>query len=984
MRDKDPFSELIRSIEENLQGGNWEPVDETQEPPPPGNPRRLLWIFLPFLLLIFFNRFIHFYTDLIWYQSLNLDSVFYTRIYASFGIFLLSAILFWIFLATNVFIARRIEPFGLANTPIEQIARLFGINITPIVLGIGAILALLIGLNISSIWEDLLIYLYQQNLGLNDPIFHRDASFFMFTLPIWQLARNWLLTTTIITLLATALVSGVGWRGWDVQRGVLIHLGALGSFVLLLVAWRYRLNAYQLVYSARGAVFGGGYTDLHAQLPAYNILTVVTLAAAVLLVVVTVLRSGWRAMLGVLAVWFAVSFLAGSVYPGLVQRFQVDPNELNLERPYIENNIEFTRAGFDLDTIESRNYDVTQQLTADDLLSEPETVTNIRLWDYRPLLQTYNQVQALRQYYHFNDIDIDRYMINGELRQVMLGARELVPDQLNENAQTWVNRKLVYTHGYGVATSPVAQVTRDGLPEFLVKDLPPRGDIEVTQPQIYFGELTNDYVIVNTSEPEFDYPRGDGNVTTSFEGSTGIRMNLLNRLLFALRFADINMLLNSDIGADSQLLWYRNIRERVQELAPFLHYDSDPYMVIDESGKLYWMLDAYTVSYRFPYSEPFTSSEQFVKLRPMLGANYVRNPIKVVINAYDGQVHFYLLNADEPVAAAYARIFPALFTAGAEMPADLKAHIRYPNDFFSVQAEVYRTYHMTNPTDFYNKEDVWAWPMELFEDKSQPMEPYYVLMQLPDNDELDFIQILPFTPAGRENMLAWLAAHNDPDKYGQKIVYKFGKDSLVYGPQQIEARIDQDPDISALFSLWNQPDQGSSVLRGNLLVIPFGESLLYVEPLYLQAETGKIPELKRVILATSNRVEMAENLGLALAKLFGRNILSDSRLASLNSAGLEALNTSADTPAGDNNLSLDANATVEELIVEANTRYANAQEFLRNGDWSGYGREMATLQQLLSQLADVVGADVEPPTAPDTNAPAEATPTAENATESSD
>lgn len=754
MRDKDPFSELIRSIEENLQGGNWEPVNEDQEPPPPGNPRRLLWVFLPLLLLLFFNRIIHFYTDFIWYQSLNLEPLFYTRIYASFAIFLTSAVLFWLFLAVNVFIARRLEPFGLVNTPIDQIAQLFGINITPIVLGVGAVLAVLIGMNISTIWEELLIYLYQRPFALVDPIFDRDASFFMFTLPIWQIARNWLLTTTIITLLATALVSGVGWRGWDVQRGVLIHLGVLGAVVLLLIAWQYRLNAYQLVYSTRGAVFGGGYTDIHAQLPAYNILTVVTLAAAVLLVVVTILRSGWRAMLGVLAVWFAVSFLAGSVYPGLVQRFQVDPNELNLERPYIEHNIEFTRVAFDLDTIESRDYDVTQQLTAEDLLSEPETVTNIRLWDYRPLLQTYNQVQALRQYYRFNDIDIDRYVINGELRQVMLGARELVPDQLDENAQTWVNRKLVYTHGYGVATSPVAQVTRDGLPEFLVKDLPPRGDIEVTQPQIYFGELTDDYVIVNTSEPEFDYPRGDGNVTTSFAGNTGIRMSLLHRLLFALRFADINMLLNSDIGAESQLLWHRDIRERLQELAPFLRYDSDPYIVIDDSGKLFWMLDAYTASYRFPYSEPFTSSEQFAKLRPLLGANYVRNPVKVVINAYDGQIHFYLLDAEEPIAAAYAQIFPTLFTDGAEMPADLKAHIRYPNDYFSVQAEVYRTYHMTNPTDFYNKEDVWAWPMELFEDKSQPMEPYYVLMQLPGNDELDFIQILPFTPAGRENMLA--------------------------------------------------------------------------------------------------------------------------------------------------------------------------------------------------------------------------------------
>lgn len=983
MRDKDPFSELIKSIEENLQGGNWEPVNEEREPPPPGNPRRLLWIFLPLLLLLFFNRIVHFYTDFIWYQSLDLASVFYTRIYASLGIFIGSALLFWLFLAVNVFIARRVEPLGLVDTPIDQVARLFGVSVTPIVLLVGAVLAVLIGTNISTVWEELLIYLYQEPFGLIDPIFGRDASFFMFTLPIWQIARNWMLLTTVITLLATALVSGVGWRGWDMRRGVLIHLGVLGALILILVAWQYRLNAYQLVYSSRGAVFGAGYTDIHAQLPAYNILTVVTLIAAALLVIVTILRSGWRAMGGVLAVWFAVSFLASSVYPGLVQRFQVDPNELNLERPYIEHNIAFTRSAFDLDSIETQDYDVAQQLTADVLLSEPETVTNIRLWDYRPLLQTYNQVQALRQYYRFNDIDIDRYVINGELRQVMLGARELVQSQLAENAQTWVNRKLVYTHGYGVASSPVAQITRDGLPEFLVKDLPPTGEIPITQPQIYFGELTNDYVIVGTDEPEFDYPRGEGNVTTTFTGDTGIRMTLLNRLLFALRFADVNMVLNSDISAESQLLWRRDILERVQELAPFLQYDADPYIVIDESGKLFWMLDAYTMSYRFPYSEPFLPSEQLPRLRSLAGLNYIRNPVKVVISAYDGQVHFYRFGEEEPIAEAYTKIFPALFASQSEIPPDLLAHVRYPNDLFSVQAEVYRTYHMTSATEFYNKEDLWAWPLELFEDQPQPMDPYYVLMQLPGSDELDFIQILPFTPAGRENMLAWLAAQNDPDKYGQKIVYEFGKDSLVYGPQQIEARIDQDPDISALFSLWNQPDQGSSVIRGNLLVIPFGESLLYVEPLYLQAETGKIPELKRVIVATSERVEMAENLGLALAQLFGRSILTDERLASLNTAGAAAVTASGDVASADEPFTLGVDATVDDLIVEANARYASAQQLLRNGDWSGYGREMDALQQLLAQLAEIVGAEL-PSAEPASAAPVDETSTSDTEPDASD
>jgi uncharacterized membrane protein (UPF0182 family) len=472
--------------------------------------------------------------------------------------------------------------------------------------------------------------------------------------------------------------------------------------------------------------------------------------------------------------------------------------------------------------------------------------------------------------------------------------------------------------------------------------------IPVTRPQIYFGELTNDYVIAGTDEPEFDYPRENGNVFTSFEGNSGIRMNLLNRIIFALRFADINMLLNSDISAESQLLWRRNIVERINEVAPFLYYDSDPYIVIGEDGGIHWFLDAYTISRRFPYSEPLGN------------VNYIRNPVKVVTNAYDGTMKFYLFDETEPIAAAYARIFPDLFTDVDEMPSDLLAHIRYPNDLFGIQAEVYRTYHMTDPNEFYNKEDVWAWPMEIFEGESQRMEPYYVLMELPDSSDLDFIQILPFTPVGRENMLAWLATQNDPDKYGQKIVYQFGKDSLIYGPKQVEARIDQDPVISAQLSLWNQ--QGSNVIRGNLLVIPVAESLIYVEPLYLQAATGKIPELKRVILATANRVVMAENLGLALAELFGSELLEDERLAELVNEGQVAVPpTESDTDGATTAPSApvdNTNATLEELIIMANAHYVKAQEFLREGNWAGYGAEMQALQAVLEQLAANTGIQV--------------------------
>ncbi len=851
------------------------------------------------------------------------------------------AVVVWLFMAINVWLARRLEPRGLYRTPVEAFADGMGVSVSTIVLIGAGIFALLMGLTASNAWETVLIYLNQQPFGLTDPLFHRDVSFFLFTLPVWEVARTWLMVTLVATLIATGVVSGLGWRGWRASKPVLTHLAVLGALVLALVAWQYRLDALQLVYGQRGAVFGAGYADVHAQLPAYNALSIITLITALLLIVTPFIRQAWRAMVAVLAVWIVIAVVAGNLYPSLVQRFQVDPNELNLERPYIANNIEFTRLAFDLDTIDERSYRASSDLTATALLQEAETVRNVRLWDYRPLLQTYNQIQALRQYYEFNDVDVDRYTIDGETRQVMLSARELVPDRLSQDAQTWVNRRLVYTHGYGVAASPVSQVTKDGLPAFYLKDLPPQGVITVTQPQIYFGELTSDYVIVRTTEPEFDYPSGDGNVTTHFTANSGIAMTIWTRLLFAIRFADINLLLNQDITADSQLLWKRNIMERVQELAPFLHFDQDPYIVIAADGQLYWYVDGYTVSNRFPYSEPFGD------------VNYIRNPIKILINAYDGTMRFIRIDEQEPVAAAYARIFPTLFEPMSAMPADLLQNIRYPADLFTVQAEVYRTYHMTDVTEFYNREDMWAWPQEIFQDQTVEMEPYYVLMQLPDEDRLEFVQILPFTPANRENMIAWMAARSDPDVYGDKRVYEFGKDSLLFGPKQVEARIDQDPVISSQLSLWNQ--QGSSVIRGNLLVIPVAGSLLYVEPLYLQAASGRIPELQRVVVATADQVVMAENLGLALVALFGKEILNDAGFAELATFGGDStveLPTTVDT----------GPRTVEQLIAEANAHFTQAQTYAQEGDWAGYGEEITALQKTLEALAQAANVPLATPT----------------------
>jgi hypothetical protein len=640
------------------------------------------------------------------------------------------------------------------------------------------------------------------------------------------------------------------------------------------------------------------------------------------------------------------------VYPGFVQRFRVGPNESNLEQPYIEQNIRLTRHAFDLDDIDVQSYNASKQLSVEGLLEEPETLLNIRLWDYRPLLQTYNQVQALRQYYEFNDVDIDRYIINGEQTQVMIAARELLIERLSEDAQTWVNQKLVYTHGYGVAASPVSLVTRDGLPTFYLKDLPPQGLIEITSPQIYFGERTDSYVVGGTDLPEFDYPKEDGNVTTSYSADEGIPMSWWNRFLFAIHLRDLNLVLNGDISADSRLLFRRNIVDRTREIAPFLVYDGDPYIVISEEGRLFWMHDAYTSSSRFPYSTP-------------LGRiNYIRNSVKVLTDAYNGNVTFYISDEEDPIIRGYAGAFPELFRPISEMPEQMRRHVRYPIDIFSVQAEVYRLYHMTDPTEFYNQEDVWAWPQEIFEGSSVPMEPYYVLMQLPGSDELSYVTILPFTPANRENMVAWMAVQNNVDKYGDKVVYNFGKDSLFFGPKQIEGRIDQDPAISAQLTLWNQ--QGSNVIRGNLLVFPIAESLLYVEPIYLQAQNGRIPELKRVIVATADEVVMGVNLGEALAALFGARARTSPTLVQLG-MDAEAARDGAEAVTDSGLL------TVDELILRANETYVRSQERLREGDWAGYGDEMEQLGALLESLASTQGVTVtvEPAALPEGDATGE-------------
>jgi uncharacterized membrane protein (UPF0182 family) len=561
---------------------------------------------------------------------------------------------------------------------------------------------------------------------------------------------------------------------------------------------------------------------VNAQIPALNILSILALALAVLLLVNVFVRA-LKAIGIAVALWIFAALVLGEFYPSIVQNFEVKPNEFAKEEQYIKHNITLTRLAYALDAIQEAPFPAEDTLLPTDIQRNADTINNIRLQDYRPLLQTYNQIQSIRTYYEFSDVDVDRYTIGGKYRQVMVSVRELATHKLSEKAQTWVNLHLVYTHGYGVVVSPVNEFTADGLPNLLVKDIPPTGAIAVTRPQIYFGEETTDYVFVKTREKEFDYPKGDENAFTTYEGTGGVSVgSLWDRLMFALRFGDLNILLTDALTGESRVLFNRQIQTRIQRIAPFLMLDKDPYVVITD-GKIVWMQDAYTTTDRYPYSEPYQRN-----------LNYIRNSVKVTVDAYDGTVTFYIAEPDEPILRAYRAIFPALFKPMEQMPASLREHLRYPEGLFTIQAAMYRTYHMQDPLVFYNKEDLWAFPNESADGQTNPMEPYYVILRLPGETREEFMLMLPFTPAKRQNMIAWMSAKSDGADYGKRLVYRFPKDKLVYGPEQIHARLNQDPKISAELTLLSQ--RGSRVLWGNLLVIPIEKSLLYIQPMYLLAE----------------------------------------------------------------------------------------------------------------------------------------------------
>jgi uncharacterized membrane protein (UPF0182 family) len=910
--------------------------------------RRLQWLLgiVVALLFVIGPTAARWYTDWLWFAEVGYLRVFWVPFLSRVVVTLGVGAAVWLLLYLNLQPVLRsaksdiIEMLARGGTYRPARARWRGL--APGWWGwIFAVVAFTTGLSASGEWVMFQQFLHATPFRMTDPLFGIDVGFYVFRLPVYRFAAEglfvWLVIITAGVVLGYGSVYGrLMLRGISLApSGVRAHLSVLLGAAVLVRGWGFWLDTFDLVYSTRGAAFGASFTDVHTVLPALRALAVLFVICGVLLVANARLRTVRLAIGAVVLI--AVAWTVGLVFlPGVVQALRVRPNELTAETPYIARAIAATRAGFGLDAVHEREFPGTP-LDAAALARNRATVDNVRLWDYRPLLRSYGQLQTLRSYYTFSDVDIDRYVIGGTQRQVMLSARELMTSRLPVQAANWVNEHLVYTHGYGLVMTPVNRVSEEGMPEFFVKDIPPESTIglAITRPEIYFGELTHDYVVVNTNVPELDYPRGNENVYTSYKGQGGIRLSYLPRLALGYRFADARLLLSRDIRPDSRLLFARQIMTRLTRIAPFLRYDRDPYLVLAD-GRLVWVIDAYTVTDRFPYATRYGD------------INYMRNTVKVVVDAYDGRVTFYVTTPDEPIIKTLSAIFPELFRPISQMPPGIAAHLRYPVDLFEAQAQVYATFHMRDPQVFYNREDVWGIPREIFGNETVRVEPYYVTMRLADAVAPEFALILPLAPAGRDNMIAWMAARNDPPHYGELIVYRFPKTRIIFGPMQVESRIDQDPVISSQLTLWNQ--QGSQAIRGNLLVIPIEDGLLYVEPLFLQAERSQLPELRRVIAASGPRIVMAPTLEEALAGLFvARPGAPGPATPPASAPGLPSSGPTAPAigpsgpagvPAGD----------VRALTEQAVEVYRRAQERLRAGDLAGYGQEMERLGPILERL----------------------------------
>jgi uncharacterized membrane protein (UPF0182 family) len=915
---------------DHRQWQRWFPEDRGDKPAPPAQRRwtsgRVFLILAAALALyILLNISKGFYTEWLWFSRLDYGSVYATILKTKVLIFFSAAIIFGLLFLGNLVLATRLVPKAETLWPWAIVSRLQQLSKWSIIGGT-ALLSLIFGLIAQGNWQVVLRFFNGQPFGVTDPVFHNEVAFYVFSLPFWHFLRGWLLGALIITLLGSAGVYLLSYAlqrlRFDFARPVLAHVGGLVMAILGLFAWGYWLGIWELVFSERGVGFGAGYADMHAKLPAQWILLAVVIIF-IGIILISVLRRNFRWSLYGVGAWIVAAIIVGAIFPAVVQRFQVQPNELAKERPYIEYNIQFTREAFALDRVEEQSFPAEKSPSGQDIAQNEATINNVRLWDHRPLKDTYNHIQSIRLYYDFHDVDVDRYTIDGEYRQVMLSARELSAEKLAGQAQTWVNRRLQFTHGYGTALSPVNEVSVEGLPVLLIKDIPPVGDFNIERPEIYFGEKTNDYVIVKTKTQEFDYPMGEKNVYGYYQGEGGVGIgSFIRRLVYAWQFGDLNILISGELTPESRVLYYRNIQERVQHVAPFLKLDSDPYLVVMD-GRLFWIQDAYTTTDRYPYSEPLWG-----------GLNYIRNSVKVAIDAYNGSMTFYITDPGDALIQTYQSIFPELFVPAEQMPQSLRAHWRYPEDMFNIQASVYQSYHMRDARVFYNKEDLWAVPREFYAGKEQLMEPYYIIMRLPDEEKEEFLLMLPFTPVNKNNTIGWLAARCDGENYGKLLAYHFPKERLVYGPSQIENRIQQDTVITEQLALWGRG--GSQVIRGNLLVIPLGGSNLYVEPVFLQAEDGGLPELKRVIVAAGEQIAMEPTLKESIAAIFGA----------------EAPPAEPKPPAPAEPEEPIA-ADIADLIEEAQQHYNKAEQYLREGDWANYGKELDALKAVLDRLAEL-------------------------------
>jgi uncharacterized protein len=910
----------------------------------PARPRlQRRWFVIGAIILLLFvsiSSIVRFYTDLLWFDELHFAKVFWKIVWTRLGIGVVGGLAAGIVVFANLEVARRAAPRYRFVTAGQDLTEQYRSAFRPYArlanLIMSALVAFFTGLSTSAAWQRYLLWKNAVPFGTSAPKpFGHDVAFYVFSVPFQRAVLSWLFGVLVVSLLLAAIAhlfnGSIQPETNRIRVGTVVkaHLSVLFGLIALLKAWAYRLDIFDLVYSQRGVVTGASYTDVHAQRLAFQVLTVIAVVAALIFFANVVRFRGWVLPGAAIGIWLFASIVLGGIIPAAVQRFEVKPNESERERPYIKRNIDATRDAFALNRIDDRRFSPKTTITGEVVEANGGTIRNVRVWDPTVLLPTYQRLQSIRSYYDFQDVDIDRYTVNGTRTQIMLSGREVDPSKLEPGSRNWVNTRLTYTHGYGLVANPANSVSDNGLPNFLVQGLPPKGpkELDVKDPGIYFGEdlAIGSYAVAKTKQPEIDYPAGEQRVVTaSYKGRGGIPLsNAIRKLAFAVRFGDTDLLISNLIDSKSRLIMRRNILERIATAAPFLQYDGDPYVVVAD-GRLYWVVDAYTTTDRYPYSQRIDLATAAPNTNLFGSANYMRNSVKVVVDAYNGDTKFYVIDPTDPLVATYQKTFPQLFTAKSKMSASLVEHLRYPEDLFKVQAKQYRSYHISDPQRLYSREDIWDvanGPIAGQSTGTVEMEPYYIEMRLPGEDEEEFVLMLPFTPKGKPNLNGWLAARMDPGKYGEMIAFSFPRGATIEGPENISARINQDSKISQQFTLWNTA--GSKVQHGNILVIPIGETLVFAQPIYLGAEESAraLPELQRVIAVVGNRIGFEPTFQESLA------------------AVMKGQAPTVEQPGTPSRPSQPSSTDVNALLNEAVQHFDAANEALRNGDLATYQRE---------------------------------------------